>query len=416
MGDYNIPTGKLTKLAAAITSVRHPRRSHWLYIASGYFTPLEAKKLIVQVDKQVKLAGIKVYIDKKEALRIGRKNLVNFQRTLGRPKVFTVSHSALFHSKVYALAYFDRKGVVTDGSLVIGSANLTGNGITNDTGNIESILRTSKVTEIRKFVRSLDDLCWNSVARLEDDQLADDSTLNFALLNEGVFVHKWSSSINSFLAVKHNLSSKGRQAESGDPALKQTGFSHDSQTASQQYLKFHPSKAQTLKLANFRGKYGVECRLGHWVPRLAVKNLLDPVQYKAVRDQFKQYVESNLDTQLRKVQDDYEFLLEKESIEEAQISPAQSLRDKIYGRRGLLRSKNGRIERLLLPLEDFELPYDPQDIESIDALADEITEVAISKKRQKTGVKAWLAGHNQRSVTALRTVVEEAIARTDSDG
>ena len=416
MSNYNTHTGKVNKLVAEIEKV-NGQRPHRLYIASCYFATDAAAELIGQISNRVTLDGVEVYLDKRTAIKVGQQALVEFEATGENLKVFTVSHSPLFHSKGYALANLDEEGEVTSGSLVIGSANLTKAGLTSDSGNIESILSTQDPDEIQRFVDSLDEVVdWNDIESLEADLVEeDDSVFNFALLNEGEFIHKWDGSLDAFLSVKHNLSDKAIAEAQIDPELGRRGFSIVRETVSKQYFNFDMGPYQGRKhgkaLKRFRSNYGIECRLGHWVPKGTLESVVGTRNYHRFRGDFEQYVQNNLDRIQSLVKQETNALLRADLIKPPKTLPHEALERKVKR----LLSDDGNLRKWFFRLEPFDLPYDQQEVEKIDELADEITEVANRKGKKNAGVRAWLAGLNERSVVALRSVVEQASSGADQE-
>ncbi len=113
-----------------------------------------------QPNIKIKTSEIRIYIDKVTAIDIEKKELKELEDFFSSlRKIINVSlkiwnNNNLFHSKAYCLLATDQ----TMGSLVIGSANLTGNGITSPNGNMELLYDTQNINEITSFYEDLESL------------------------------------------------------------------------------------------------------------------------------------------------------------------------------------------------------------------------------------------------------------------
>lgn len=66
---------------------------------------------------------------------------------------------------------------------------------------------------------------------------ADNLTFQYAILQQGRFVHKWQQTINQYFAVKYDLTEDGRVQISSNE-LKELGFDTDVASISRQFFKF----------------------------------------------------------------------------------------------------------------------------------------------------------------------------------
>ena len=112
-----------------------------LILVSCYFN-LESTNTIIQVlQKKISLCKISIYIDRGEAICIGLDKINDWIKNKHSNNIeisFKVNNSSsLFHAKAYCLFSDTSK----KGSLVVGSANLTGRGLTDNNGNIEILYK-----------------------------------------------------------------------------------------------------------------------------------------------------------------------------------------------------------------------------------------------------------------------------------
>ena len=129
------------------------RRCYHLYLTSCYFTPESAKNIIGKLSESIRLTGVTVYIDRKTATLHGSKVLTKFCKNSNlQIELFAVDSGILFHSKAYALVSYGESNEIYCGSLVVGSANLTCNGLADRGGNIECLLDTQDDEMLMEFV------------------------------------------------------------------------------------------------------------------------------------------------------------------------------------------------------------------------------------------------------------------------
>ncbi|WP_295456387.1 phospholipase D-like domain-containing protein [uncultured Thiodictyon sp.] len=135
------------------------RNKYKLYIASCYFNSRSATYFIGGIADKIRITGVNIYIDKKEAIKIGKPRLIRWiasarNRFEIEVNLYPVNESSIFHAKAYALVA-DSPGNPPGGMLIVGSANLTGAGLTSAHGNVEAMLATTEALEIDSFRNSL---------------------------------------------------------------------------------------------------------------------------------------------------------------------------------------------------------------------------------------------------------------------
>lgn len=396
----NKKSRKTSSLLRMLAKVK-PRKKYYFYIASCYFTTKAADKLIKDVLSKFPIEEIYFYIDRKSALAIGKESLQAWvDKYDDMVRVYPVCHSSLFHTKGYALVGFDRNDNVATGSLVIGSANLTGNGLVNDNGNIETLIDTQDNEIILDWVLGLDGLKWIEIDELESFDDKADISFQYAMLMEGEFIHPWSGDLRSLLAVKYSLNEKGKLLTKTPAVLSGVGFDLDSASISKSYIEdFSVKKYLSDEFNNLKRNYGIECKLGYWIPKNVFETLFRKGKgFEKFNGDLERYFNSKSNLICDRIRDEYHVLLQDGVIDKISYDPALSFSDKF---RDLLQDDK-KLMRLYSRLEKYEMPYGIEDSDGISDLFEEITLTADGKKKKNIGQKAWLAGIESLSLQALR--------------
>ena len=189
------------------------RRSYSLSLATCYCTPEAVREFIDAIRAKLNIAEIYLYLDRRQAISIGRKKLTAIEDAYSEEglSIYAVKLGRLFHTKGYCLAAYSGDDLV-HGRRAIGSANLTRRGLTGEHGNIESLAIHSDMATIAKFLEFFD--YEDNLIALDDltDFSPDDVTdFQYALLTSGWFSHKWSATLATYFSVRHDLNEAGRQ-------------------------------------------------------------------------------------------------------------------------------------------------------------------------------------------------------------
>jgi hypothetical protein len=415
----NHSNNKKIKLIEMLTKV-DKSKYYKLYLASCYFTPEAAKNLINEINKSINILEINIYIDIKSALKIGKSELIKWNKKLNNKfqkqygidftevYFYAVEHSSLFHSKGYALTEIDEEGkyLMTSGSLVVGSANLTGNGLTSINGNIECLLDTQNTSVIAEFINSLENnLNWKWLSDIEYFEDPKSLSFMYAMLQEGEFIHPWSDNLNSLLTVKYKLSELGMERTKTDPAFLQRGFNMESLSVSKNYIDFNVADYLSDDFKKMKRNYGIECHLGHWIPKDLYEKFSGQVKgFEKFKSEFKSYFNNNNVLQISKIiSEEYRALLRDGIIEKSVKKPQNMFSSKVKE----LVDSEVKLLRIFTKIENYDLPYDISDASNIKGLFEEITNFSNSKKRKNYGVRAWLAGVNSVSLTALNDEIPD---------
>ncbi|WP_262966127.1 restriction endonuclease PLD domain-containing protein [Methylobacter psychrophilus] len=390
---------KKTKLVNLLLKVQDKRRCYHLYLTSCYFTPESAKNIIGKLSESIRLTGVTVYIDRKTATLHGNKVLTRFCKNNSLEiELFAVNSAILFHSKAYALVSYDESNEIYCGSLVVGSANLTGNGLTSRGGNIECLLDTQDDEMLKEFVSQLDSLTLINLDDIDKFKPADRDTYAFkyALLQRGAFIHKWTDDLAQYFAVRYILNDSGKE-KIGDPVFKDRGFNIDTATISKRYfhLDYKPPHLEDTK--NLRKNYGIETFLGHWVPRSDLVSLL---KEKGI-EEFKTELFSAIDEQYlsikQQINEDMEYFMSAGVVEKDDSSPIEIFDKKIQD----LRDNEYKIMRIFSKYEVFDLPYDLQEKDKIESLFYDIISLCESRKKPNAAMRRFLDAYVNANLDKL---------------
>lgn len=410
--------GKQSTLIELLTDV-DKRKSYVLYLCSCYFTPKSAKTLIMKLSKIVKIEQVYIYIDRKEAVKHGKTVLKKFSndREL-RPFNVTleaVETNSLFHSKTYCLFHVDEDCEITGGSLVVGSANLTANGVGHKNGNIESFIGTKDLYTTEEYHSSFLDLETIDIENLNEFNKNQELSFRYSLIKEGCFYHKWNENLEQYLSVKFKLSKEGK-AQIKNDKLVVAGFNLDTATISKRYFQFddfvpsHLNETETL-IRN----YAIETHLGYWIPK-EVGNEMISEEFEIYKERLFTKLDSEIETIQKEIQKDYSYLREHNLIEitdEDYFSNDTPLLSKGFSEKvEKLKVNDLRLKRIFNKYEIFELPYGIENREAINELFEEILDVAKSKTRKNQTVHAFLEAsttYDLRPIQILGGRVEDDI-------
>lgn len=395
----HIKANKKTKLIDLLLRTQDKRRYHHLYLASCYFTPESAKDIICKLSDAIRLTGVTVYIDRKTATLHGSKALTRFCKSNGFGiELFAVDSSSLFHSKAYALVSYDESNEIYCGSLVVGSANLTGNGLADRGGNIECLLDTQDEEMLGEFVSQIGRLPLIDLKNIDKFKLADRDTYTFkyALLQRGAFIHKWLDDLAQYFAVRYTLNESGKE-KIGDPVFKDRGFNVETATISKRYFQFDYEPPHLEDTENLRKNYGIETFLGHWVPRSALASLLGKEGIEKFKDELFSAIDQQSARIKQQIQEDMEYLVSVGIVEKGDSSSIEIFDRKIQD----LRDNECKIMRIFSKYEVFDLPYDVQEKEKIENLFDDIIALCESSKKRNAAKKGFLNAYESADLDLL---------------
>ncbi|WP_430232631.1 hypothetical protein [Nitrosomonas communis] len=380
------------------------RRNHSLYLCSCYFAPEAARGLIRELSKSINMSLINIYIDRKVAIEHGRKSLEEFCNSFADLKInlYAVETNILFHSKSYALVAFDESNNITSGSIVLGSANLTGAGLMKNGGNIECLIDSQDINLLEEHMAQLSKLKILPIDKLNDFSNKDEYSFKYALLRSGVFIHKWNDSLEQYLSIRYRLTREGK-SRIGDHSFKRVGFNIETATISKRYFRFDYTPKHLKEAENVIRNFGIESYLGYWLPYVAVESMFDKKDLELFKERLFSDIERQRNVIEQQIQQDFSYLMNEGLIEEIEVNPVNLFNKKLVD----LMTNELKLKRVYSKYEIFNLPYDVQQKNEILELFDELIEVAESKTRKNTAVKAFLASYATFSIERFSEVLDE---------
>ncbi|MCG5526520.1 phospholipase D family protein [Ectothiorhodospira haloalkaliphila] len=399
----HIRSGKKQCLAEMLGRV-DKRRYYTLYLCSCYFDGDAARKLIAELQAFVRISGVKIYIDRRAAIEYGGDYLQEFCDSFDDFEVIinAVESSNLFHSKVYSLIAFDDDDRVS-GSIVLGSANLTGAGLIRRGGNFECLLDSQDNEILEQHLSQLEKLKVLSPQKLNRFSRREEFSFKYALLQYGIFVHKWNDNLEQYLSIRYRLTENGKSRIT-DQSLEDAGFNIETATISKRYFKFDYVPDHLDNTENVLRNYGIETYLGHWLPYSVSESMFEADALNAFKEHLFSEIERQGDEIEIKIKRDYEYLLQKGLIEEPEVNPVDSFNGKINS----LTSNELKLKRIYSRYELFYLPFDIQQKEDIIYLFDEMVNVAESRRRRNRAMRAFLESYAAFSLDRFDEALAEA--------
>lgn len=373
------------KTVVGLLSKVDKRKKYTFFIASCYFTPRSASYLIGDIiTANINVNSVEIYIDKKEALKIGKEVLQLWLTRINdryefEINLYPVDTPKLFHVKAYSLITKNSEDSL-DGIIVSGSANLTGAGLTNNNGNIEVLIKTESQHDLESFQKSILKLQTQDLEEIENFKDIEAFDFKYALLQSGYFIYKWSSSLNQELSIKFRLSEEGKQKIKGDPVLEELGFELSQASVSKSYLKFKYKSPLTKNINNIKRNFGVETYWGYWVPKSIIDQVFGNEDFEKFRTKLLIAIEKQHDSIVSKIEEDYEKLISLNLIEVTPKHPKDSFLENIEK----LKSNEIKLWRLYYRYEVVDLPYDFSQWEEVEDLYENFTETYESKPTNTT--------------------------------
>ena len=376
---------KLNSLVEKLSSVDRRRRYH-LVLATGYFSQEAADQLIDGLKKKLNIQGIELYLprsiagskkDELDAMIEVRENLF----------VYPVRGN-FFHTKAYCLSSYDdwnsENASVKGGCLAVGSANLTGSGLVATNGNVESLVFSEDLSLIEEFLGSLSNINWMEFEDLHKYEDNDKHDFRHYLLFQGKFAYKYTTNMNDYLAIRYKLSHEARiQQQQGFGALGiPAGFESETSTISKRYFDFDIDPYRPQGHRDLKKRYGIECYLGHWIPKIVISPLTDE-RFGTFRTEMFCEIRDRLESITSKIKEDYDMLANEGIIETGadEDDPSGNFRRKVDE----LEEDDDRLFRIWSQLAFNDLPYDRNDTQGIDQIYDSIiTTIGLSKRKNST--------------------------------
>lgn len=414
-GIFNIKINKSAKLINLLGKV-DKRRSYDLYLCSCYFS-VDSIKLIndaIQDETGIKIRKLYVYVDKRAALSAQHQDLQKIRKWESENSNFIfriVDTNKLFHTKAYALVSRDHDNI-SSGSLVIGSANLTGNGLTSrKSGNIESLLDTQNHEIILDFLGCIESEKVINIDELEEFSSSDTVAFAYALLTQGLFSHKWTDNIDGYLSVRHALNEKGR-AELSNNDLANLGFRIDAASVGKRYFAFKYEPLHLKGLENLIRNFGIETYLGHWIPSSVMSVIFNDSDYDNFKNEIAKYWDKEQLELIKQINDDFDKLLQLGYVNKPDTSKFEKSQGDVFRTKveELLRNEM-KLYRAYSKFEFYNFPYDISQDDFILSLYEEIQDFIASRGRKNKAMKAYEDAINSSSLIPVQNLTYE-----DMDG
>jgi hypothetical protein len=354
----------------------------------------------------INLTEVKIYIDRKTACCIGKTELTKFNKSFKDIKVnlYAVETEYLFHTKAYAIISNNDDDSIVCGSLVIGSANLTGSGLTSKYGNIESLLDTQDNDCLTHFIEQILSLKLLTVEEIEKFKNADDFSFKYALLQEGCFIHKWLDNLGQYLSTRYQLNEKGKE-KIGDETFRNAGFNIETATISKRYFRFEYEPPHLEDAENLTRNYGIETYLGHWIPNAALETLFEQNAFEEFKNNLKNEIELQIENIRKSIAQDLEYLKSEDIIQVTESNPIELFEKKVAE----LFENELKLKRIFSKYEIFNLPYDISQKENIEELFEEMVSLSESRSRKNIAMKAFLNALTKPSLDDFRDLINENI-------
>jgi hypothetical protein len=386
-----------------------------LILVSCYFTPKSAEEIIIELKSKLEsLSRVLIYIDRCSAINIGKEELTkwisNIENILKIKIDFRiVKNNCLFHVKAYCIFFKN------SGSLVIGSANLTGKGLTDSTGNIELLHDTQEKDKISSFVKDLFKYEYINVSELE--LFNDEQSFKYALIKEGYFIKRNDITLNSLLSFVYKFNDKGKK-EFPNEDVSHLGL-ETKNGYSKNYFEEMMNKIELIfKKYNCTydtdwGNYGIKTAFGYWIPKNIYwipKNIINYLSSDIDDDckrEVKQLLEEYLDKAKNLMKDAWLYLLDKDWL----TKDYQKYFSEKRVERELKKIINNclkQLDKLLFRYDIIEIPLDCNNNSLIDFIYAELKESIKNKLDLKE--------NSQKNITINLLNNEESTKRIDDLG
>ena len=274
--------------------------------------------------------------------------------------------------------------------------------MTGEHGNVESLAIHSDMATIGEFLEFFEvEDNWIELEDLTDFSSHDDTDFQYALLTSGWFSHKWSATLTPYFSVRYHLNKASRQRAQELFEIPVPGFQMDAARIAKPYFGFDLRDWQSNDKDLVRN-YGVECFLGHWIPKPVVG---DDEENNELFSEFKtelfKVLDKRKDGTFRHIMRDYEALTREGIIDKQDADPTRAFQERIEA----LRNDDVQLYRIWSGRYFFELPYDLGDVEAIRETFDDILRTARRRKRKNKAMNAVLEAEEYWTLEPLQTLL-----------
>lgn len=378
---------------------------HELWILTCYINIGLIEELANVIKNSVKLTNIYVVFDISEAHKNGIENVLaqfnTLKSNLFESKIsleyMALDTSGLSHCKGYAL-YQRVNDKIEDGIVVITSANFTKSGFWGNK-NIEIGYVTNKKADLQKF-EFLYNSIWTDygVANLDSELIIEDeNSLQFALLQGGIFLHKWEGSISQQIGLRYYLTDKAKTQRSIIEGIEGLDIEAED-TITHQILNLSNLPKKALP-KNFTRMFTIDTNWGRWCPSTFWDNIVPLMgDFSDFQDSFKENTtEDELDKALARVLSTQLRLMNDGIIKSIQPDTLTQWKRKILN----LRESKSKLERIFTGYSPSQMPFDISNTKEIGALFNSLMEsINLSTNRNVT-MKKFLIAYENRQISYL---------------
>jgi hypothetical protein len=334
-------SGKKRSLIDYLTKEIQPNNSYHLILVSCYLNLDSVDELIESLKQSANLTKISIYIDRGTAIKIGKKDISDrinkISQNLGFEINFKIAKTAnLFHAKAYCLLADDN----SNGSLVLGSANLTDSGLIGirGYGNVELLYETYDIEHITNFYSDLTKssiLEFIDISNLETFDETDEYYFQYALLLEGYFVQPYDITVENLLSFSYEFN-KNTRSQTFKNILEEYEIETYDKGSMNYFKKIMDDINDILEKYNDNyqinwGRCGIKTYFGYWIPKKLVSYLEDFTSEKVelCKKEIQEKLESYLPRAKSNMRNSWnelsqEGFLKSDSINEINLEYAES--------------------------------------------------------------------------------------------
>lgn len=398
---FNQSKNKRTSLINTLKATVDRRKRYKLTIFTCYL-PNDVNDISIflkEICEKIKIENVRVFVDSRQCIKSEINVLQDYQKEINSSywddwlMIFAVDTPSIFHTKAYVL----ESVIESSGVIALGSANFSKSGLFNDKkGNFESLIISNDYETVKDFLL-LKDIKKHimSLEELERFKKTDSLSFKYAMLQEGIFVRKWSGGLGQYFSVKYTLTDKGKQQISGGE-LSNLDFKIDADTISRLFVDFDSIDKGWVDSFSFSLRQGIETSLGHWVPRIFFPEIEDSNKLKNFFDLLSQNINEQLYDNSIKIESVYRTLIEKEFVEQEK-SPKEIIAEKL----NKLKKDQIKLKKLYYRYSYFDLPYDFSNTEEIEGIYNEIYNVCFKNRVTNQAMKRFIKAYNEKKPSLI---------------
>lgn len=386
---------------------------HELWIITCYININLIGELAEIIKKSIKLTDVYVVFDISEAHKNGIENTIQefdaLRNALSKLKISieyrALDTSGLSHCKGYAL-YQRVNDEITGGIVVITSANFTKSGFCGHK-NIELGYTTQRKSDLLNF-ESIYNSIWNDYGvESLDPELAinDEHSLQFALLQGGIFLHKWEGSISQQIGLRYYLTDKAKTQRSIIDGIEGLGIEAED-TITHQILNLTNLPKKALP-RTFTRKFTIDTNWGRWCPSTFWDYALPLMgDFPKFQESFAEITtEDKLNEALLNVRATQNKLIKENIIKPIHPDTLVQWKRKIL----TFQNSKSKLERLFTGYSPSPMPFDILNTKEISKLFNSLIESIELSSNKNLAMRKFLQAYESRRVSDLVASTEDLI-------